>query len=182
MVILDQDSIFMYFQYGNTVSSTYPPPPSIGCQSSLRGWVHVHPSIADPYLGLYVTRLPEDWTVTSLKGVRFTGLLLTSNRTGSTCTSMFFLMLLLIECKDKCSNLKKSDLQRDFEEGVLSFWGPPITPYPPPPPTHVYTVYLFTQGRGGGELTRDKVTGAIVHKAVREYQHDWLYLLSINSN
>jgi hypothetical protein len=42
------------------------------------------------YLGLYVTRLPEDWTVTSLKGVRFTGLLLTSNRTGSACPSMFF--------------------------------------------------------------------------------------------
>jgi hypothetical protein len=29
----------------------------------------------------------------------------------------------------------------------------------------VYTVYLFTQGREGGELTREKVRGAIVHKA-----------------
>ncbi len=36
----------------------------------------------------------------------------------------------------------------------------PITP----PPLH--TVYLFTQGKGGGEsLTREKGRGAIVHKA-----------------
>jgi hypothetical protein len=29
----------------------------------------------------------------------------------------------------------------------------------------MYPVYLFTQGRGGGELTREKVKEAIVHKA-----------------
>jgi hypothetical protein len=31
----------------------------------------------------------------------------------------------------------------------------------------VYTVYLLTQerGEGGGELTKEKVIGAIVHKA-----------------
>ncbi len=34
-------------------------------------------------------------------------------------------------------------------------------------------VYLFTQEGGGGELTREKVRGAIVHKAGRKYQHDW---------
>jgi hypothetical protein len=34
--------------------------------------------------------------------------------------------------------------------------------------TRVYsTVYLFTQGRGGGELTREKVRGATVHKGVK---------------
>jgi hypothetical protein len=55
----------------------------------------------------------------------------------------------------------------------------PMTPYSPPPHTHVYTVYLFTQGRGGGrELTREKVRGAIVHKPGRKYQ---LYLQTINS-
>ncbi len=39
-------------------------------------------------------------------------------------------------------------------------------PYPPPPihTVSVHTVYLFTQGRGG-ELTRDKIRGATVHKA-----------------
>ncbi len=37
-----------------------------------------------------------------------------------------------------------------------------------PPPLHtvsLYTVYIFTQGRGG-ELTRKRVRGATVHKAV----------------
>jgi hypothetical protein len=43
---------------------------------------------------------------------------------------------------------------------------------------YVYTVhvYLFTQGTGGegegGELTREKVRGTIVHKAGRKYQDD----------
>ncbi len=31
------------------------------------------------------------------------------------------------------------------------------------------------KGGEGGELTRAKVRGAIVHKAGRKYQHDWLY-------
>ncbi len=38
---------------------------------------------------------------------------------------------------------------------------------------------ILIQGRG--ELTREKVREAIVHKAGRKYQHDWLYLHSINS-
>ncbi len=47
-------------------------------------------------------------------------------------------------------------------------------------PPYVYTVYLFTQGRGG-ELIRELHRGAIVHKAGRKYQHDVVYLQSINS-
>jgi hypothetical protein len=51
------------------------------------------------------------------------------------------------------------------------------------PPVHKsliqYTVYLFTQGRGR-ELTREKVEGAIVHKAGRKYSHG-LYLKPTNS-
>ncbi len=51
-----------------------------------------------------------------------------------------------------------------------------MTPILPPPPIHnvyVYTVYLFTQGRGEGEeLTSEMVMVAIVHKAGEKYQHD----------
>jgi hypothetical protein len=37
------------------------------------------------------------------------------------------------------------------------------------------------EGGRRGELTKEKVRGAIVHKAGRKYQHDCLYLQSINS-
>ncbi len=61
---------------------------------------------------------------------------------------------------------------------------PPITQYSPPPYT-LYTClqynYSHREVGGGGELTREKVRGAIVPKAGRKYQHDWLYLQSINS-
>jgi hypothetical protein len=54
----------------------------------------------------------------------------------------------------------------------------PSPPMPHTPPllhnVYVYTVYLFTEGRGrgGGELTREKVRGAIVDKAGGKFQHD----------
>jgi hypothetical protein len=54
-------------------------------------------------------------------------------------------------------------------------------PSPPMTPWYVYTIYLITYGRGGGELTKEKVRGAIDHKAARKYQHDLPYLQSINS-
>ena len=48
---------------------------------------------------------------------------------------------------------------------------------------HVYTIYLFTQGREAGvwSWTREKVRKATVHNFGRKYQHDWLHLQSINS-
>ncbi len=46
---------------------------------------------------------------------------------------------------------------------------PPYTLY-----IYVYTVNVFTKGRGeeGGEFTREKVRGAMLHKPGRKYQHD----------
>ncbi len=43
----------------------------------------------------------------------------------------------------------------------------PGAPSPPPHSVYVYTVFLFTQGRGGQEesLPREKVRGATVHKS-----------------
>jgi hypothetical protein len=59
---------------------------------------------------------------------------------------------------------------------------PPMIPYPPPPPGPPYTLYscvqyTYSHGGGGGELTREKVRGAMLggamlYKAGRKYQHD----------
>ncbi len=70
---------------------------------------------------------------------------------------------------------KKIDYVKGLCGSCLSFWGPLPSYEPIIPLTHyiqyVYTVYLFTQGRGvGGRYTREKVT-----KLGRKYQHDWLY-------
>ncbi len=63
----------------------------------------------------------------------------------------------------------------------LSVWGP----LPPPPPLHTKYIYpcTYSHREGGGEggrWTSEKVRGALVHKRGRKYQHDWLYLQSIN--
>jgi hypothetical protein len=50
----------------------------------------------------------------------------------------------------------------------------------PPPLSHRIRVHR-EGGRGGGELTRENVRWAVVHKAARKFQHDRLYLQSINS-
>jgi hypothetical protein len=74
----------------------------------------------------------------------------------------------------------------DFAAGVLSARG--SSPHTPPPYTlHTciiqYTYSRRVGGKGGvGKLTREKIRGAIVHKAGRKYQHDSLYLQSIISN
>jgi hypothetical protein len=64
------------------------------------------------------------------------------------------------------SIFKVIDLYRDFAAGRI-FLIPRAHTHPPL--THcvyVYTVYLFTQGRGGGGCgIREKVRGATVHKA-----------------
>jgi hypothetical protein len=52
-------------------------------------------------------------------------------------------------------------------------------------PQHWYTVYRTHSHRegekGGRELTREKVRGAIVHKAGRKNQQDGVYLRSKNN-
>ncbi len=75
----------------------------------------------------------------------------------------------------------------DFAACVLSVWGrlPSYDPklLPPPPSAHcirVYSILIHTGKGGGGELTREMVWEAIVQKAGRKLQHDWLYLQSIN--
>ncbi len=67
------------------------------------------------------------------------------------------------------SSAKKIDLLRDFAAGVyLSEAQKPIPHNPPPLHTvYVYTIYLFTQWRGGGGKPERKGEGQqfTVHKA-----------------
>ncbi len=76
--------------------------------------------------------------------------------------------VLNMDTKAKCRHLKSLPA-KGLCGRCLSVWGlsPHMTPYPTPPPlriVHVYIVYLFTRGEGG-ELTREKIRGATVHKA-----------------
>jgi hypothetical protein len=67
------------------------------------------------------------------------------------------------------SSSEKSYLERDFAADVYLSEAtlPPMTPYTPLLHTvHVYTVcILIHTGKGEGELTREKVRAATVHKA-----------------
>ncbi len=70
----------------------------------------------------------------------------------------------LIECNAKCRYLKNWHVKGLCGRCVICMRPPPLLwPHYPPFYTLHGTVYLFTQGKGGG-LTREKVRGAIVHK------------------
>jgi hypothetical protein len=82
-----------------------------------------------------------------------------------------------IETNAKCCYLTmficKGILRQVFH--LSKAHSPPMTPYSPP-----HTLYMcILIHRGGGELTRENVTGAKFHKVGRKDQHD-LYFQSIN--
>ncbi len=84
-----------------------------------------------------------------------------------------------IECNDKCRYPKKLTCKGTLRQVLYLSEAPsrPIMTPPHPPLTHcirVQRIFIHTgKGeRGGGELTREKVVGAKVHKAGRKYQHD----------
>ncbi len=57
----------------------------------------------------------------------------------------------LIEGNEKCRNLQNIDLFRGIAAGVYLFEAQNTNSPPPLHTLYVYTVNLFTQGRGGGE-------------------------------
>ncbi len=64
--------------------------------------------------------------------------------------------------------------------GVYLSEAPDLLP-PPLLTVWIHTPVFIHIGGGGDRWTRQKVRGALVHKRGRKYQHDWLYLQSINS-
>jgi hypothetical protein len=77
----------------------------------------------------------------------------------------------------KCCCLQKFTCKGTLRQVFYLYESPlPYTTY-----TCILYAYSYREGGMGGELNREKVRGAIVHKAGRKYQHDWLYLQSINS-
>ncbi len=85
----------------------------------------------------------------------------------------------------QCKNVViwKIYLWMDFAAGVLYHWGP--APYTLPI-THcisVYSILTHTGKEGGGEeLNQREGKREQFTKLGRKYQHDWLYLQSINSD
>jgi hypothetical protein len=84
----------------------------------------------------------------------------------------------LIEGNAKCRYLKNLPVKGICGRRIIlsEAPSPPMTPYSPPPYTRYTCIpyILIHTGKGSGleELTRDKVRGAIVLKACRNYQHD----------
>ncbi len=86
----------------------------------------------------------------------------------------------LTEGNGKCRHLK-NNLWSDFAAGVCNR---PRAPYPPLRLTHCVRVYsiLIHTGKGGRVEPERMGEGQQFTKLGRKYQHDWLYLQSINSD
>ncbi len=67
----------------------------------------------------------------------------------------------LIEDNAKCHHLKELTYKGNLRQMFILLW--PRSPSLPPHTIYVYTVYLFTHGRGES-WTREKVREATVHK------------------
>ncbi len=107
----------------------------------------------------------------------------------STCNVVFLCSATLVYPMDriyiKTPNPKGWLFEKNLPVKVLggrcfSVWGPRS-----PPVTHCMNTYHCTyshrEGGGGVRWTSEKVRGALLHKRGWKYQHDWLYLQSINS-
>jgi hypothetical protein len=76
-----------------------------------------------------------------------------------------------------CSNFVGSESGQKQSVKLLQNMVYNTTQHPPQPHT-VCKYYTFTLGMGGGQRER---RGATEHKRGRKYQHEWLYIQSINS-
>jgi hypothetical protein len=88
--------------------------------------------------------------------------------------------LLVNVCFRWCSNFVGFESGQKQSVKLLQNMVYNTTQHPPPPPPQPHTVCIyFGKGeRGGGQREGRKAT---VHKRDRNYQHDWLYLWSLNS-
>jgi hypothetical protein len=75
----------------------------------------------------------------------------------------------LIEGNAKCCHLK-INLKRDCAAGV--YMSESQNPIPHPHTVYLYTVYLFTQGRGGGVEPERRLEWQQFTKLGRKHKHD----------
>ncbi len=84
--------------------------------------------------------------------------------------------------KTKCRHLRKFTWKGSLRPMFVCLRNPPLlwpqTPCTPLHTVYVYTVYLFTQGKGGGEMhhAERRLERQQFTKLGRKYQHDWMYL------
>jgi hypothetical protein len=76
-----------------------------------------------------------------------------------------------IDTNAKCRHLTKINLHSDFPAGVY------LSEAPPP-----LTLYAYHTGKGRRDEPERRLEGQQFTKLGRKYQHDWLYLQTINSD
>ncbi len=93
----------------------------------------------------------------------------------------------LIEDDAKYQHLKELTCKGTLRQVFISAWGP--EPQTSPPYTllciFIYSTSIFLhtgKGEGGRVEPERRLEGQQLTKLIRKYQHDWLYLQSINSD